>query len=217
MKGWLLSVVFLMCASLLHAQVLIPFEYTSEEDNRLIRENDSFKVFVATGDTSNSVCISEEYSLYRLVSKSGRTIASGAFIFESDKYLQDGKWAAFYENGRIRMTGYFQRGIPVGTWQEFNKNGGLKTVSNYGLFVQSTGVTSCLSGTYQEYYNSGKLKINGFYAGSLVTVHDTVTVADPVTGQDVIKVINRKKLTAVKSGRWEYFEENGDLEKKEDL
>ena len=85
MKGWLLSVVFLMCASLLHAQVLIPFEYTSEEDNRLIRENDSFKVFVATGDTSNSVCISEEYSLYRLVSKSGRTIASGAFIFESDK------------------------------------------------------------------------------------------------------------------------------------
>lgn len=217
MKGWLLSVVFIMGASFSFAQSLIPFEFTSEEDNRLIKENDSFKVYVSSGDTSNAVCISEEYSLYRLLSKSGRTIAAGGFLMETDKFLQDGKWTTFYENGRVKMTGYFQRNIPIGTWQEFNKNGGLKTVSNYGLFVQSTGVASCLSGTYQEYYNSGKLKVNGFYAGSLVTVRDTVTVTDPVTGQDVIKVINRKELAAVKTGHWEYFEENGDLEKKEEL
>lgn len=215
-RSMLLSVL-LAFAGGVYAQSLIPFEFTSEEDNRFIKENDSFKYYVASGDTMNTVCINEETSFYKLLNKERKVIAEGGFIMEADKYLQDGKWIERFDNGKIKRTGYYQRNIPVGAWQEYYSNGKIKAISNYGIFIQDNETLSALSGTYQEYYTNGKLKVNGFYGASITTVHDTIAVTDPIVGRELHTIVLHKTLVANRIGHWEYYDENGDLEKKEDL
>lgn len=207
---------FLFLSVSASAQVLISFEFTSEDDNRLIRENDSFKCYVATGDSSHMACISEEGSLYRLFNKDHKLIAEGTFITEGDKYLQDGKWIARFENGKVKRTGYYKRNLPVGTWEEYYSTGKIKSIRNYAILEDGGELMSCLSGTYQEFYQNGNPKTNGFYVAVLTTVNDTITVNDPVTGQDINKLMPHKKLKANKLGNWETFTETGEPEKAED-
>jgi len=212
----ILLALFIVFTGNLYGQLLIPFAFTSEEDNRLIKENDSFKYYVASGDTMNTVCINDETSFYKLLNKDLKIIAAGYFVTDGDKYLQDGKWETFFGSGKVKLAGYFQKGIPIGTWEEYHANGKIRMISNYGIFIQNNEMSSCMSGTFQEFYSSGKIKVNGFYGASFITAHDTVTVTDPVTGQDVIKVTDQKALRGAKTGHWEYFDENGEIEKKED-
>lgn len=213
----LLALIFSVLAINAAAQPLIPFQFTSDDENRLIKENDSFKFYVASRDTTNIVAINEEASLYRLYNHEQKLIAEGNFIVEGDKYLQDGKWTELYANGKTKRTGYFRHNAPIGTWEEYYSSGRIKMVSNYGIFDERNQITSCLSGTYLEYYQSGKLKVSGFYSAGFTTVNDTVVVNDPVSGQDIEKIIQHKQLTAGKMGHWEYYDENGELEKAEDL
>jgi len=199
-----------------YSQITIPFDFTSEEENRLIKENDSLKYFVASTDTANTVVLNEEGSYYKLLNREHKVIAEGTYILEGEKYLQDGKWIQRSAGGKMLLIGYFRRGMPVGTWQEYYNTGKLKTVSNYGVFVYKGEFNTCLSGTWQEYYPDGKIKVNGFYAGLLYTYKDTVTVEDPVSGQQVGKVVTRSELRAEKTGHWEYYAESGELDRKED-
>lgn len=217
MRKILLSITIIMVSFSSKAQSLIPFAFTSEDDNRFIKENDSFKCYVATGDTAFMVCISDEPSYYKLLNREGRIVSEGAYTIEGDKYLQEGKWTARYESGKPKLTGYYHKGNPVGTWEEYYGSGKLKKVFNYGLFTENGEVFSCLSGSYQEYYQSGKMKINGFYAGNVTAAYDTVTVTDPETGKDVYKTIPRKKLISQKAGQWEYYTEEGELDKKQEF
>jgi len=200
------------------AQVNIPFAFTSEEDNRLIKENDSFKYYVATGDSSKMVGIDEDGSWYKLFGKDGKLIAEGAFIVEADKYLQHGHWTEHYPNGKVKITGFYTRNQPVGTWQEFYNTGKLKVVSNYAIIDDERGRrSSCLSGTYQEYYQSGKIKVSGFYTAVMTKINDTVEVEDPIAGEKKLVVSQTASYKAQKTGQWEHYEENGELEKKEEL
>jgi antitoxin component YwqK of YwqJK toxin-antitoxin module len=209
--------IFLFIAGNTFAQSLIPFEFTSEEENRLIKENDSFKYYVASEDTTNTVCINEEALYYKLLNKDLKVIASGNFIMEGDRFLQEGKWIEKYDNGKIKLTGYYLRNKPIGTWQEYYPNGKLKIVCNYSIFSQGGESAYCLSGTYQEYYSNGVLKVNGLYIASAIAHHDTITVTDPITRDDITKVITKKSVEAVRAGHWEYYDEHGELDKKEDL
>ncbi len=211
----LLSVLSIVPAP---AQSLIPFAFLTEDDNKLIRENDSVKFYEASGgDSSYMVSLNEEASYYKLLNKEHKVIAEGAYIVEGDKYLQDGKWIERYETGKIKKEGYFHRNDPIGTWQEFYPNGKLKIVSNYGAINDFNEIRTCLSGTYQEYYPSGKLKVNGFYSGKIVTKTDTIILTDPVTDQKVIKTPQHTALEPQKAGHWEYYTETGELDKKEDF
>lgn len=210
--------LLLLFTSVTHsfAQVTIPFRFTSEDDNRLIKENDSVKYFAATGDTSCIVSLNEEALWYRLLNSERKVIAEGAYVMEGEKFLQDGKWKAYNNSGRLKISGYYQRSIPVGTWYEYYSGGKIKTVYNYAIINQEGIISSCLSGTYQEYYSSGKLKVNGFYSATFKQVKDTVTVWDPVAHEDVIKESFHPAIVAEKSGHWEYYTEEGDLEKKDE-
>ena len=198
------------------AQETIPFDFTSEDENRLVRENDSCKFYVATTDTNNTVVLNEESSYYKLLNKDRKLIAEGAFIVDGDKFLQDGKWTARYANGTMKNTGYYRRSVPMGTWQSYYNSGKIKTICNYGIFVYKGDPGSCLSGTWQEFYPDGKLKVNGFYCGILYTYKDTVEVEDPVSGSKVVKVVTRSEMRSEKTGHWEYFTETGDLDKRDD-
>src|ERR1039458_6864747 len=128
-------VLLLAISSLTRAQPTIPFEFISEDENRLKKENDSLKYYVASGDTSNTVVINEEASMYKLLNKNHKIIAEGAFVAEGDKYLRDGHWVEKYDNGKIKNSGYYRRNLPIGTWQEYYNTGIIKAIWNYGMFI----------------------------------------------------------------------------------
>jgi len=200
------------------AQSLIPFYFTSEEDNRLLNENDSLKFYVASGDSTNIVSINEEESMYKLLSKDRKILAEGTFLTENDKFLQDGKWTERFENGKIKLTGYYRKSIPIGTWQQFYNNGKIKVVSNYAVITGEHGeFFSCLSGTYKEYFENGQLKTNGFYSAALSKAFDTTYVDDPVSGKTVVKYTQRNEYYPEKTSHWDYYTEDGELDKKEDF
>ena len=200
----------------IYAQETIPFDFTSDEDNRLIKENDSVKYYAASGDTTNIACINEEASVYWLLNKEHKLLAMGSFVTEGDKLLQDGKWVAKYENGKLKLTGYYQQGLPVGTWQEFYDNGKAKMISNYAVIKDDRGkISSCLSGTFEEFHNNGKLKTEGFYAAVLTTATDSVEVEDPVTNVKVYSIDKSTTYKPEKTGHWENYDENGIPEKGE--
>jgi antitoxin component YwqK of YwqJK toxin-antitoxin module len=214
----LLVIFILAIAGHMHAQEnLIPFLFTSEDDNRLIKETDSLKYYVASGDSANTVVINEDALWYKLLNKEHKTVAEGAFITEGDKYLQDGKWIEKYDNGKVRLVGYYHKNKPIGTWEEYYTSGKIKTVSNYGMFLYKGEQLSCLSGSYQEYYPNGKLKVNGFYSGSAVSYKDSLTVDDPVSGKTMEKVVAHSELRAEKVSHWEYYTETGELDRKDDF
>lgn len=198
------------------AQINISFDFSSEDDNRLIKENDSVKFYVASGDTNNIVCINEEASYYKLLSKDRKVLAEGAYVMEGEKYLQEGKWIENYESGKIKITGSFRKNKPIGNWIEYYPSGKIKCTSNYAIFTDADGVNSCLSGSYQEFYKTGQVKVSGFYAAELYKVKDTLNVDDPVSGSTVAKVRTHNGLKPEKFGHWEYFSESGELEKKQD-
>jgi len=200
------------------AQQFIPFEFTSEEENKLIKETDSLKFYVASGDNSNTVCIDEESAFYKLLNKESKVIAEGAFITDGDKFLQDGKWTARYDNGKLKLVGNYRKNVPIGTWKEFYSNGKLKQITNYAIIAGEHGdFVSCLSGTYEEYFENGKLKTSGFYSALLTGVPDTMYVDDPVSGKTVVKYVQHNEYRPEKTGHWEYYTEDGELDKKEDF
>ena len=70
-------------------RVNIPFEFTSEEENKLLKEDYSLKYFVANGDGTNTVCINDEQSYYKLLNKDHKVIAEGSFIAEGEKIVSE--------------------------------------------------------------------------------------------------------------------------------
>ena len=47
--------------------------------------------------------------------------------------------------------------------------------------------------------------------------NDTVEVEDPVSGEKKLSVTHHQSYSAEKTGQWEHYDENGALEKKEEL
>jgi antitoxin component YwqK of YwqJK toxin-antitoxin module len=201
----------------LAAQEIINVQFTSEEDNRLIKETDTVKYYVASGDTTDIVAINEEASTYRLLSKDHKLIADGTFVAEGDKILQDGNWTERFDNGKIKRSGNFSKGKPIGTWEEFYDNGKPKMITNYAILKDGNGgITSCLSGSFHEYYKSGRIKAQGFYAAAGREGYDTIEVEDPVTRVKVQSSVKTTIYTPEKTGHWELYDENGEMEKKDE-
>lgn len=220
MKYILLVVLVLSIAgNRVAAQNLIPFKYTSEDDNKLLKENDSLRYYAATGDTSNVVAINEETMHYKLVNKKDRKriIAEGDIVGESDKYLQSGRWVQYQPNGRLSIAGNYYRGKPVGKWEEFYADGKVKLSYHYALITDKDGMTTCMSGEYFEYYNDGSVKVSGYYAADRNKKTETTSVEDPVTNNTVTKTISKSVYTPRKAGLWEYYSDSGEVEKKEEL
>jgi predicted DNA-binding protein (MmcQ/YjbR family) len=216
-KKLLLILSLLAITGKVTAQEIIPFDFTSEEENRQIKENDSLKYFVATSDTSKLVVLNEENLWYKLLNKDRKVIAEGAYLMDNEKYLQDGKWVEKYDNGKVKNTGCYRRNLPIGTWQEYYNTGKPKSVSNYGIITYKGEPLYCLAGTWQEFYPDGKLKVSGFYGSTVFSYKDTVMIEDPISGKKVPTAISHNSVRAEKTGHWEYYSEAGELDKKEDL
>ncbi len=57
--------------------------------------------------------------------------AEGSYVLVGKKYLEDGYFTYFYQNGKIESEGNFVRGVKVGTWKRFDNNGKKKSDRYY--------------------------------------------------------------------------------------
>lgn len=201
------------------AQELIPLKYKSEDENKLLNENDSTRIYAATGDTTNVVTINEETAYYRLVNRRNRkkVVAEGGLLAAGEGYQQHGKWIQYYGNGKPALMGTYLRGKPAGAWQELWPDGKPKRDFHYAILADKDGTYTCMSGEYHEYYENGQLKVTGFYMADRKRNADTVTVEDPVSGTRVSKKVFSSEYVPRKTGIWEYYTETGEADRKEEL
>lgn len=200
----------------LYAQKEITFPFTSEDDNRLISETDSGKYYVADGDTTNIVFINDDGTSCRVMNGEHHIICMGDLSGSQDQYLQEGKWVEYYPDGKIKSTGYYYQGKPMGLWQHYYSNGRLKSEYSYAVVSENENNSSCLNGVYKEYYKSGALKTLGFYKANMDgTTNDTIIVKDPMTGDNKMVVQKTKVAHAEKIGSWVSYPENGTAAPKE--
>ncbi len=219
-RSVLFSIVFLLTiATNVSAQTLIPFRYTSEDENKLLKENDSVRFYAATGDTSAAVTINEETLYYKQVYKRSRKkiMAEGGIVAEGEGYKQQGNWIQYHPNGKKQIEGSYHHGKPVGQWSEFYADGTLKLLYHYAIISDKDGMNTCISGEYKEYFPDGKLKISGFYSADRTRKTDSVIVEDPVSGKQLSKTVSKSVYTPRKAAYWEYYTEEGELEKREEF
>jgi len=75
MKQLLMLLFFCLSCLPAFAQIEADFAFTGEEDNRLLKEVDSGKFFVAGGsDTTRMVFLNDEAFYYRLLTKGKRLL-----------------------------------------------------------------------------------------------------------------------------------------------
>lgn len=198
------------------SQVETPFSFKSEEDNKVVKETDSGKYYAASGDAQKTVFINDDL-VYKLFDKDNKLLVEGTVSNDGDKFLHEGKWAEYYSNGKVKKTGYYHKDNPVGTWQKYYPNGHLMTVYSYTLLEEGASYY-CMSGTYLEYFENGQLKLSGLYKAVIDDRgKDTVYVEDPETGKKTRKVISSKTPKPEKFGIWEYYDEKGEMIKKEEI
>jgi antitoxin component YwqK of YwqJK toxin-antitoxin module len=136
---------------------------------------------------------------------------------------QDGYWTYYYPNGKLRMEGYFYEGHAVGTWKIYYPNGRLQKQFTYTRIDPHDGwrarFVTALSGSYLEFYPTGKKKIEGFYAIKINEgAPDTIYVTDPVTNETVMHPYPpAHNPNSVPDGTWKYYSPDGNLEKTEDM
>ena len=77
-------------------------------------------------------------------------------IYKLGKKSSSGEYVYTDKDGNIRIKGKFNKNIPVGKWYLFYKDGGL--MANYGYNDNGE-----LDGVFAEYYETSKLKKQGFF------------------------------------------------------
>lgn len=217
MKKLLLFLAILVFKSSF-AQVETPLNFTSEDDNKVVKETDSGKYYTASKDADLTVYIGEDPMTYRLFDKDNVLLVEGTLVADGDKYLHQGKWTEYYGKGKVKASGYYVRDRPMGNWRKYYPSGKLMSSYTYAPIENSGTPYYCMAGSYQEYYENGQLKVNGFYKAVIdENSKDTVVVQDPMTGNDTKKIVKGTRPRPEKYGTWEYYGENGELTKKEDL
>jgi hypothetical protein len=61
----------------------------------------------------------------------GAIKSKGTYIMVAKKYLEDGHFTYYYQNGQIESEGEFDRGVKVGSWKRFDQNGKRKADKYY--------------------------------------------------------------------------------------
>ena len=200
------------------AQVETPLSFTSEDDNKLIKEADSGKYYTASKDPEKTVFIGEDPMVYRLYDKENVVLVEGTLVADGDKYLHQGKWTEYYGKGKVKASGCYVRDRPIGRWLKYYPSGKLMSSYSYAPIENNGSPYYCMAGSYEEYYENGQLKVSGFYKAVIdENSKDTVIIQDPMTGNDVKKIIKGSRPRPEKFGTWEYYDEKGELTKKEDL
>jgi len=217
MKRFLILAAFNMVCFAAFAQIEEPLRFTGEDENQLIKEADGGKYFTGAEDSSYTVFLGDDPLKYKLFNKDHKVIADGLLVAEGNVFLHEGKWTEYYDNGKVKSTGMYYKDHPIGNWQRFYEDGKLKLNCTFTL-IENGAYYSCMTGDYKEYYENGKSKTTGFYKAVFdESLKDTVMVVNPDTGGEEMKTVKSTKPHAIKFGTWQYYNEQGELLKKEDF
>lgn len=162
---------------------------------------------------------SKDFSYYKLINKNGIIIREGTLAANSCENMgmkMKGKWIERYENGVIKsIQHYGSQELPIGLVEKYYQNGYLQ--EKYSFVEAKIGLGGvCVDGPYEEYYSNGKLKIKGNYKIGLdSTITDTIYAEDPTTGEQHTIIEKGKNPHSLKTGQWLYFNDKGDLLKRE--
>jgi uncharacterized protein len=217
----LLSVLILalLSAGSVSAQMEYPF-YGAKDvfDWEMVRK-DSFGVYVTVpADTTKIVYLSREKKLYRLYDRNNNLLEEGPYKLVGDKqYGRTGQWSVYYPGGRLRSQGYYENDKSVGLWRQYYAVGKLMRLASYGLIEVKGKKYYDMIGAYQEYYENGQLKVNGFYKAAFDTsFQDMVYEEDPKTHKGKVTASKGEIPHSHQSGTWYYYKENGELDKMEE-
>lgn len=199
-----------------YAQIETPLVMFLVEQDRVSKETDSGKYYASPAHPEHKIFVSDDM-YYRLLTPDDKVVAEGTLSMNGDKYMLEGKWTEYYDNGKIKNTGFYLHNKLVGSWQQYYPGGHLRSVCNYAL-IENKATYTCKAGNYMEYFENGHLKTAGMYKAVIdASMKDTVLVENPDTGQMTTKITSGDIPHAEKCGRWEYYNEQGELVKKEDL
>ena len=203
-------------ASKAHSQIDedIPFVgYFGGYGKDIILMNDSVGyLFIPFIDTNIVVFISKKYTDYKMYDRNSRLILEGDVggrIYR-DYFKRFGKWTAYYpETGKPKVTGYYYADLPIGLWSYFYPNGQLKKTFTVSQVWSDSMYQTCKVGFYEEYYESGSVKITGFYK----IVADSTEYDFNLGG---FKSRDVKTAVSKPFGIWQYFKVDGKLDRKEE-
>jgi len=215
----LLLILSLTYSSLLLSQTQsdIPFiGYFGGYGNFKVLKNDSTgSIFIPNSDTNIIVSISNKPTEYKMYDRQNRLILEGNIggRIYTDYCKRFGKWTSYYiETGKPKVIGYYYADQPTGLWNFYYPNGQLRQTFSLAQMETDSFSLTCRVGLYEEYYENGKIKINGFYK----TVIDTTTI------QTYDHTIGNFKDTVIRGavskpyGIWTFYKQNGEIEKQEE-
>jgi len=120
---------------------------------------------------------------------SGRVMAEGVL---DTLGLQEGDWKEFHENGQLKASGKFEKGIKVGAWKYYYSNSKLFETGKYDQKGRQQG-------KWMWYYDDGKVRresnfYNGQEDGEFVEYTDSGSV-----------ITNGQYTEGLKEGKWFYI------------
>lgn len=214
MKNLLLLIAAITMHYFSYAQLETPLYANADEASDPIKSDEEGKYYaVKDGYT---VYLDDDGTTYKLMDKNEQVLEEGSYKMAGDGYNREGKWTTFHGSGKPKMTGYYKNGNAIGLWQQFSVSGQLQKQYNMAL-IENESTHSCMAGCYQEFFETGKLKLNGFYKAVIdKNIKDTVQVEDPITGERTIVLVSGNIPRPDKTGTWEYYNEAGEVIKTEE-
>jgi len=170
---------------------------------------------VPTGDTTKIVFMGKGRSDYKVYNRYTKQLVIDGELGETqpvDYIRRSGKWLEYYDNGNLKTEGYFLWESPFGNWKFYYENGKLKESYIIGRIETDSSSNYCMIGPFQQFYENGQIKVDGFFKAKVDSGY--VDVDDVDTGTTFSVMI--KLPVSQKYAFWHYYKENGELEKTED-
>jgi antitoxin component YwqK of YwqJK toxin-antitoxin module len=214
----LATIAMLLCTLLCCAQTELANELLYRTGNETVVKKDKRGVYYAMPDDSSyTIYRDNDQRICRLYDKEDRMLVEGNIVVRNHSRvaLRSGRWTEYYKSGKIKFKGYYIDNHPVGLWQYFYPSGKFKKLYSIAFVETDTLSGYCKVGTYQEYYPNGHLKILGCYGiNTTCEAYDTIPILDPETLLE--KTLLLRRPAEIKIGIWQYFSENGKLEREEE-
>ncbi len=217
----ILTALLLTTSLAVKAQMEYPF-YAADDvfDWEMIRK-DSLGVYLAIPNIEDKIVyINREKKLYRLLDRTNNVLEEGTYkLTQEKKNARHGLWKVYHEGPgqKLRSKGYYEDGKFVGVWENYYPSGKIKAMVSYTLTEVKGKKYYDQAGTYREYFESGNVKLEGFYKMSLDTnMKDAIYVVDPKTKKGTVLESKGEIPHARPSGTWYYYKENGELLATED-
>lgn len=213
----LLSIISLLLLSLsCSGQIDTLFYSRYHYDSRYMVRKDSTGYYFLTRDTSVLICFpyyTDKSQVYKFFDRKYNLLAEGEIkgLQPIDYFKRKGKWTEYFPDKKIKTTGYYYDDYPIGNWNFYYPNGNLKETYTIALIETDSSSNYCMTGLYQEYFENGQLKVNGFYKSS--PGFGSIYIPDPVTGITTSPLIVTMPVSK-KDGIWTYYKITGEIEKQ---